>query len=94
MDEKTFHLKVIMPDRVFFDGPVLSIIAPGGSGSMGVLVNHAPLITTLVPGRLVITPAQGEKQSYQIGPGFLDILKNQVTLLTESIKTDSATILS
>ncbi len=85
MEEKTFHLKVITPDRVFFDGSVLSIIAPGGAGSMGVLVNHAPLITTLVPGRLVITPPQGEKQFYRIGPGFLDILKNQVTLLTDQI---------
>ena len=94
MDEKVFHLKVITPDRIFFDGPVLSIIAPGGAGSMGVLVNHAPLITTLVPGRLVITSPRGEKQAYQIGSGFLDVLKNQVTLLTESIKTDSATILS
>ena len=85
MEEKAFHLKVITPDRVFFDGSVLSIIAPGGAGSMGVLVNHAPLITTLVPGRLVITSPQGEKQSYRIGPGFLDILKNEVTLLTDKI---------
>jgi F-type H+-transporting ATPase subunit epsilon len=94
LDEKTFHLKVIMPDRIFFEGPVLSIIAPGGAGSLGVLINHAPLITTLVPGRLVITSPQGEKRSYQIGAGFLDILKNQVTLLTESVKAESATILS
>ena len=93
-DEKTFHLKVIVPDRVFFEGPVLSIVAPGGAGSLGVLVNHAPLITTLVPGRLVITSPQGEKRSYQIGSGFLDILKNQVTLLTEGIKDEPTTILS
>lgn len=86
MDSKPFHLTVITPERVFFDGPALSITAPGAAGSMGVLVNHAPLITTLVPGRLVITSPKGEKESYLIGPGFLDILKNNVTLLTQSIK--------
>ncbi|MFQ5781113.1 MAG: ATP synthase F1 subunit epsilon [Nitrospiria bacterium] len=93
-DEKTFHLIVITPEQVFFDGLVRSIVAPGGIGSLGVLVNHAPLITTLVPGRLVITSPEGEKQHLSIGSGFLDILNNQVTLLTESVSQDQSTISS
>ncbi len=94
MDEKTYHLTVITPDRVFFDGSVRSIVAPGGSGSLGVLVNHAPLITTLQPGRFIVTSADGNRTSYQIGPGFLDVFKNEVILLTESVQADSPTTLS
>lgn len=94
MAEKTFHLTVITPDRVVYDGSVRSIVAPGGAGSLGVLVNHAPLITTLQPGRLSVTSAEGELQSFLIGTGFLDILKNEVVLLTESAQADHPTKLS
>jgi F-type H+-transporting ATPase subunit epsilon len=86
MAEKTFHLTVITPERVSFDGTVRSIVAPGGAGSLGVLVDHAPLITTLLPGKLDLTLPDGATKSFVIGPGFLDIFKNQVTLLTESVK--------
>lgn len=91
MAEKTFHLTVITPDRIFFDGPVRSIIAPGGDGSLGVLVDHAPLITTLQTGRLTVTSPEERVQSFRIGPGFLDILKNEVVLLTESVQADHPT---
>jgi len=94
MADKTFHLTVITPDRVFFDGAVRSIVAPGGAGSLGVLVDHAPLITTLRPGRLSVTSADGKVQSFLIGAGFLDILRNEVVLLTESAQSDHATRLS
>lgn len=90
MSEKTFQLSVTTPEQVFFEGPVRSIVAPGGLGRLGVLVNHAPLITTLVPGRLVITSAEGEKRELSIGPGFLDVFNNQVTLLTESVSQGQA----
>ncbi len=86
MAAQTFHLTVITPDQIFFEGQVGSIIAPGGAGSLGVLANHAPLLSTLEPGRLVLTKSDGKKQTLTIGPGFLDILNNEVTLLTDSVQ--------
>jgi len=83
--EKTFHLTVVTPQRVVFDGPVSAMVVPGGDGRLGVLARHAPLITTLAPGDLSLTLTQGEKQSFRIGVGFLDVLHNAATLLTESI---------
>ncbi|HLG22723.1 MAG TPA: F0F1 ATP synthase subunit epsilon [Candidatus Manganitrophaceae bacterium] len=94
MDPKTFHLTIITPERIVFDGAVRSIIAPGGAGSLGALVDHAPLITTLLPGRLDVTASDGTPQSFFIGPGFLDILRNQATLVTESVQKDRPTKLS
>ena len=94
MAEKTFHLTVITPERVSFDAEVRSIVAPGGAGRLGVLVDHAPLITTLSPGRLDLTLPDGEAKSFDIGAGFLDILKNRATLLTESVQTVQPTKLS
>ncbi|MBI3804758.1 MAG: ATP synthase F1 subunit epsilon [Nitrospirae bacterium] len=94
MADKSFHLTVITPERVFFEGAVRSLVAPGGAGSLGILVDHAPLITTLQSGRLAITSPDGKMQSFLIGPGFLDVLKNEVTLLTESVQADIPTKLS
>lgn len=91
MSEKTFQLSVTTPEEVFFEGPVRSIVVPGGLGSLGVLANHAPLISTLVPGCLVMTTVEGEKRKLFIGPGFLDVFKNQVMILTESVSQDQPT---
>lgn len=89
-DDKTFHLTVVTPQRVFFDGQVRALLAPGGAGSFGILVNHAPMISTLLPGRLVLTSAEGEKQFLTIGSGFLDVLNNEVTLVTETVAEEEA----
>ncbi len=91
MSEKTFHLMVVTPEKVFFDGQMLSILCPGGGGSFGVLVNHAPIISTLRPGRLVLTSPKGEKQFFTIGPGFLDVKNNEVTLVTEKVTPEETT---
>ncbi len=80
-----FHLTIVTPESVFFKGEVLSLVAPGQSGSFGVLANHAPLISTLITGAFTVTSPDMTKKSYQVGEGFLDVLKNQVTLLTTSI---------
>jgi F-type H+-transporting ATPase subunit epsilon len=68
------------------DETVISLIAPGGRGSLGILAHHAPLITTLSAGKLSITSLSGTRQTFAIGEGFLDVLKNEVTLLTRSLQ--------
>lgn len=85
MTDRTFHLTVVTPEKIFFEGEMRSLVAPGGGGSFGVLANHAPLISTLLPGRLVLTPPEGKKQFLTIGSGFLDVSNNEVTLVTETI---------
>jgi len=84
-----FYLTIVTPEAVFFKGEVVSLVAPGESGSFGVLANHAPLISTIASGVFTLTTKDLTKKSYQIGEGFLDVLKNQVTLLTRSILESS-----
>lgn len=82
----TFNLKVLTPNRTALDATVVSIVVPGEAGYLGALANHAPLITTLSPGRLKVT-FEGKKESYfNIGGGILKILHNEAVLLTESIE--------
>ncbi len=84
-----FHLTVITPQRVVLNEEVTAIVAPGEDGHLGVLANHAPLITTLAPGRLTVTLASGERQTFTIGSGFLDVLSNHATLLTKTLQADA-----
>jgi F-type H+-transporting ATPase subunit epsilon len=81
--DKTFHLTVVTPQRVVFEGAVQAIVAPGGDGHLGILARHAPLITTIAPGLLSITLPQGYMQ-LRVGAGFLDVLQNEATLLSDT----------
>jgi F-type H+-transporting ATPase subunit epsilon len=82
----TFHLTIVTPEKIFFDGEVVSLTAPGGAGYLGVLAHHAPLLTTLVPGRLTFLASDAGERQVEIGPGFLDVSQNRATLLTESVR--------
>ncbi len=88
---KRFHLTIVTPQEVYFQGAVSSLIVPGGAGSFGVLADHAPIISTLSEGVLTAVgdptlTDEEAKQIYQIGPGFIDVLNNRVLLLTNTIK--------
>jgi len=87
----SFHLSIVTPEKVFFEGDVVSLVAPGAAGYLGVLAHHAPLLTTLLPGRLRFQSAVGAESEVEIGPGFLDVTQNRATLLTESITPVSTT---
>lgn len=85
-----FHLTIVTPEAVFFSGEVSSLVAPGQQGSFGVLANHAPIISNLTEGVVTLTTPELTKKSYKIGIGFLDVLNNNVTLLTRSIFDNGA----
>ena len=63
MAENTFSLNVITPEKVVYSNEVSAVTAHGSDGYMGILAQHAALITTLEPGQLSITEPD-EKNSY------------------------------
>lgn len=81
---KTFHLEVVSPEGVLFDLPARSIVAPGADGKLGVLYDHAPLVTPLVPDVLKIVAGDGEELGLAIGSGFLQVADNHVRVLVDS----------
>ena len=66
------------------DESAVSIIAPGERGYLGILRNHAPLVTTLAPGTLRWQRPDGSRQRMQVGAGLLEIVQNRCTVLTDS----------
>jgi F-type H+-transporting ATPase subunit epsilon len=53
-------------------------------GSLGVLSGHAPLVTVIVPGVLGVVLADGTRQSFAVGAGFLEVAGNHARLLVDT----------
>ncbi len=84
--QPTFSFKMLTPNRKVFDGEVVSIVAPGGAGYLGVLAHHAPLITTIQTGELTVRLGDSRTTHYKVGRGLLKVANNQAVLLTESVE--------
>ena len=82
---RTIHVRVITNEGQAVADEAVSIRAPGEIGYLGILYNHAPLVTTLQPGTLRWRRPDGETRTLHIGTGLLEITKNQLTVLTDSI---------
>lgn len=82
MTEFTFRL--VTPQRIVFEGPVVSIQAPGSEGYLGVLAHHAPLITMLKDGRLEMRDPSGRVTAWHVTGGFLEVSNNRASALADS----------
>ncbi len=82
MAEFTFRL--VTPQRVVFEGPVVSIQAPGSEGYLGVLAHHAPLITMLKEGKLEMRDPSGHVTAWHVTGGFLEVSNNRASALADS----------
>lgn len=79
-DKLTFNL--VSPEREVYSGQVDQVIVPGTEGDFGVLPNHAPFMSTLLPGMLVIKNGSEERRIFVQG-GFADVTPAGLTVLAE-----------
>jgi F-type H+-transporting ATPase subunit epsilon len=76
-------LRVYTPEHELFDDVVREVTAPGAYGQIGILPDHAALVTTLEPGELSYKQ-DGRSGRFQIGGGFAEVRDNVVTVLADS----------
>ncbi len=77
-------LTIITPDKPVFEGNVTSVTVPGSAGSFEVLENHAPIVSTLEDGKVIIRTGKSEEIINIIG-GVVEVIHNNVTVLAEGI---------
>lgn len=77
-------VEVVTPEKKVFEGEAEYAGFPGSDGSFGVLNNHAPLISSLNKGEIIIRTADGDK-TFHVNGGFVEVLNNKVIVLAESI---------
>ena len=79
----TLRLEILTIERQVFDDEVAMVVAPATDGVVGILPNHAPLLTTLDHGELEVRTDGAEPQFFAIGGGFLQVLPDHVVVLAD-----------
>ena len=80
-----FKLRIITPDRVFYEGDVKMVEFNTTEGEIGVLPGHIPMTVVIKPGILTITE-ENETKEAALHAGFVEILQDSVTVLAEIIE--------
>ena len=84
--EKTFHLNILTPYGHYFEGEVEFLEVRSEKYNLGILPGHAPLISTLEVGKMILR-SHGENEIYAIGGGIINVEKEKVTLVLDSIES-------
>src|SRR3990172_2750983 len=76
-------IDIVTAERLVYSDEVDVIVAPGTEGQLGILPHHAPLMTMLQPGELVLKKG-GEEVSLAITGGFLEVRPDKVVILADA----------
>lgn len=81
-DDRFFDLEIIAPERIFYRGKASMVELNTTEGEIGIYKNHIPLTTIIEPGIVTITEGDGKREA-AVHSGFMEILKERVTILAE-----------
>ena len=84
-DSKNFQLRIITPDRLFYEGEAEMVEFNTTEGQIGVLPGHIPMTVILKPGILKIYEAENDKEA-ALHAGFAEILPDKITILAEIVE--------
>jgi F-type H+-transporting ATPase subunit epsilon len=76
------HVSLVTPEAELFAGDVDQVVAPGVEGQFGVLAHHAPFMTILAEGDVVVMN-DGRTRVFQVRGGFADVNEEGMTILAE-----------
>jgi F-type H+-transporting ATPase subunit epsilon len=82
---RPFSVSILTAEKKIYEGEAVSLVVPAALGFMGILADHAPYLSMLTAGKIVLRKTEeGEPVIfYSKGKGFLEILKNKVTMLLD-----------
>ena len=83
-EEERFKLRIITPERVFYEGDVLMVELTTTEGEIGILKRHIPLTAVVAPGVLYIKESEEEYKAAALISGFVEVLPQEVTILAET----------
>jgi F-type H+-transporting ATPase subunit epsilon len=83
------RVDVVTPEGAVYGGDAEIVVVPGSSGELGVLANHAPLISSLKPGNTHVTDLEGTRHEWATDGGFISVRKNETLVLVgEAVPSD------
>ena len=82
-------LVALTPEKELFNGDITSVKLPGVGGQFEILNNHAPIVAALEAGEVRVIDTSGERTIFNIEKGFVEVFKNEVSLLIQSLATEN-----
>jgi F-type H+-transporting ATPase subunit epsilon len=79
-------IEIITPDKKVFEGDIKSVRVPGKKGSFQVLKDHAPIISTMEKGQVIMVDQEGLEKVFEISGGVIEVKANKIILLADSVK--------
>lgn len=84
-ETNAFKLRVISPDRIFYEGEAVMLELNTTEGEIGIYRNHVPMTYIIEPGVMTITEAEDKKEA-ALHSGFIQILQEEITVLAEIVE--------
>ena len=82
----TFKLKIITPDKVFYDGEAVQIIAKTAAGNVGILKGHTPYVANIVPSPLRISEHGTDFRVAAVSSGIVKVENDVVTVVSTAVE--------
>jgi F-type H+-transporting ATPase subunit epsilon len=79
----TFQFELVGPDQLLYSEPVESVVVPGTEGEFTVLPNHAPVVTSLRNGGVILVNAAGGSKEFAVFGGVAEVTNTSLTILAE-----------
>jgi F-type H+-transporting ATPase subunit epsilon len=80
----TLHVNIVSAEQSIFEGEAQMVIAPGESGELGILPQHAPLLTRIKPGTVKVKMADGTEELVYVSGGILEVQPKALTILADT----------
>lgn len=77
-------LNILTPDKLVYEGTITAVTVPGVSGSFQILKDHAPIISTLADGNIIIK-VNNQEETIGIKGGVVEVLDNKIIVLAEAV---------
>ena len=74
-------LEILTPTEKLFEGDIYLVKVPGSKGSFEVLKKHAPIISSLDPGKIKVITTNGEEKFFDIKRGFIEVNNDKINIV-------------
>lgn len=81
------HFELVSPAKLLFSGDVAAVNIPGTEGDMTIMPMHAPVLSTLRPGIVIVTKDSGTTEKIFVRGGFAEVNAKGLTILAETAIT-------
>lgn len=77
------NVEIITPESTLYQGEASYVFLPGSDGSLGVMNNHAPLISSLKKGTVKVKDNAGKEHKFDVKGGTVEVFNNKIIILAE-----------